>query len=273
MSFRTTLLSCLTALACVAMVLVYAHRYLRYQVVGGNNAVFVLDRQTTLMHHCDQQHCQIITPQGTNLDAMRQLAGIPTAQEVIKKPQVIAPQTCRCENEKVETLPISMKVSSFQTLEPQILSPERIRYQQKLDAQKVNMPVMMELQNPQRPFPSDNFMGNNNTSSMNNNSAGISAMNNGMMNNASIQVNSNMDPYGSMSPSAIPVGGSSMPSADPYGNSSSMPTASNSMSGSNPYGGSSMSSADPYGNPSSMPTAGGGMSGSNPYGVSSGSPV
>lgn len=157
MSLRTTLLNCLTALACIALLLVYAHKYMRYQIVGNDSAVFVLDRQTTLMHHCDKDHCQLITPQGTTIETMRQLAGIPSPQNLIqlqnkKKEQ----QSCCCDTPKEDLFPnVKMQITSFQTIEQQVLSSQKLQQQQKDMAEKINMPVMMEPKNPQQPFPSD----------------------------------------------------------------------------------------------------------------------
>jgi hypothetical protein len=159
MSLRTTLLNCLTALACVAMLLAYVHKYIRYQIVGNDNAVFVLDRQTTLMHRCDKDHCQLITPQGTTIETMRELAGIPSPQDLIQlQDKQREQQNCRCETPKDALFPsIKMQVTSFQTIEPQLLSPQKLQERQKEMSQKIKMPVMVEPKNPQQPFPTSDL--------------------------------------------------------------------------------------------------------------------
>jgi hypothetical protein len=225
MSLRTALLNCLTALACIAMLLAYVHKYMRYQIVGNDNAVFVLDRQTTLMHRCDKDHCQLITPQGTTIETMRQLAGIPSPQDLIQlQNKQKEQQNCRCEAPKEDLFPsIKMQVTSFQTIDTPTLSPQKLQQQQKDMAQKINMPVMMEPKNPQQPFPTSDI------SLMQTGGTGASTPlsgplkdNNSNASNSIPNMPSSTGMYGSNSSPTL-----STPSTDTlYGSSSSTPTSS-----------------------------------------------
>ena len=85
MPLRSTLLACITALACVALAIAYVHKTMRYELVGNENGVFVLDRQTTLLHHCDKQKCNVVTPEGVSVEALKLVAGGPKAAEAVKK--------------------------------------------------------------------------------------------------------------------------------------------------------------------------------------------
>ena len=239
MSLRTTLLSCLTAFACVAMILVYVHKYLRYQIIGNDKAVFVLDRQTTLMHHCNKQNCQLITPQGTNIEQMRQLAGIPTAQQVMQQQKKKQIEKCRCEAEQKDNLfpQVKLNVSSFQSLEPQIMSPKALQQRQKNMAQQINMPVMMQKQQPQQPFPSSDM-------SAQVIKTGGAPKQQQKQNNNSSSNDSSGNSYGSSDQSA-----SSDSSGDSYGsdNQSASGDSSGDSYGSNNQSASGDSSGDSYG--------------------------
>jgi hypothetical protein len=181
-SFRTALLSCLTAVTCVAMLLAYVHTYMRYEIVGNENAVFVLDRQTTLMHRCDKDHCTLITPQGTTIESMRRLAGILSPDEIIKKENQNL-QKCNCQSDdKKEILKPKIEITSFQTLDSQaqsMLRPDQIKSSQSSVAKDLGMSPMATPTSSVNPF-SNNSMSRdqgNTQNTMNNGSFNISPQN------------------------------------------------------------------------------------------------
>lgn len=152
MSLRSTLLGCFTALTCVAAVLAYSNQFLRYSLVGNENGVFVLDRNTTLLHHCDKDSCKLITPQGTTIEMMRQMSGIPNPQDVLSQ------STCgKCTTSIAAP---KLSVTSFQSLTPESKpsSPDMIAKQQESIAKDVGMSVMAKPVSAVNPFPSDTNM-------------------------------------------------------------------------------------------------------------------
>ncbi|MBP9752599.1 MAG: hypothetical protein KBD31_02160 [Proteobacteria bacterium] len=264
LTLRTAILACLTAVTCVAMLLAYAHKFLRYDVVGNENGVFVLDRQTTLLHHCDKQNCTLITPKGTTIDSMRKLAGIPSPDEVVKKVSDQNTKSCNCQNISEQLFPKpKMQLTSFEKVEPEMpaMTPDMIKQNQEKSAKDLGMSSMMTPnQAPTNPFPQN---------SDNNSSAG-----GGDGRNSSSSSGSSSYPGGDSSSSSsaqsTPVsdsssssssGSSSYPGGDSSSSSSAQSTpvsypSSSSSSGSSSYpGGDSSSSSSAQSTPVSYPSS------------------
>ncbi|HCU06492.1 MAG TPA: hypothetical protein DIC42_02775 [Holosporales bacterium] len=150
MSIRSTLLACITALACIAVLIAYVHKNTRYEMVSGQDGVYLLDRQTTLIHHCNKEKCTLLSPEGSSVEAMRALAGIPSVDLVRKDP----PQTCMVPEKKPEPNYANINISSLQSLTQPMPSMNEIKNNSgdALGMGKVNQQV----QKPQNPFPNEN---------------------------------------------------------------------------------------------------------------------
>jgi hypothetical protein len=150
MSIRSTLLACMTILACIALLIAYVHKNTRYEMVGGQNGIYLFDRQTTLIHHCDQEKCKLLSPDGSSVEAMRALAGIPSV-DLIRKEQA---QTCIAPEKKPEQNYANINISSLQSITDPMPSMTEL---------KANSPntlgmgtVNQQVQKPQNPFPEQN---------------------------------------------------------------------------------------------------------------------
>lgn len=88
---------------------------MRYEVVGNESGVFVLDRQTTLLHHCDKQKCNVVTPEGVSVEALKLIAGGPKAAEAAKQDG-----KCPCDSKPKEAVVRGLKATSFDSLDKPI---------------------------------------------------------------------------------------------------------------------------------------------------------
>lgn len=150
MSIRSTLLACITALACIAILIAYVHKNTRYEMVSGQEGVYVLDRQTTLMHHCDKKKCKLLSPEGSSVEAMRALSGAPSVNLVRKK----QPATCVVPEKKVEKNYNNVNISSFQSIAQPMPSMNELKGN---SADALGMAqVNQQVQKPQNPFPRQN---------------------------------------------------------------------------------------------------------------------
>lgn len=154
MSIRSTLLACITALACIAVLIAYVHKNTRYEMVSGQEGVYVLDRQTTLMHHCDKQKCKLLSPEGSSIEAMRALSGAPSVNLVRKQQAVACPATCAVPEKKEEKNYTNVNISSFQSVAQPMPSMNELKGNAAdvLGMEQVNQ----QIQKPQNPFPKQN---------------------------------------------------------------------------------------------------------------------
>ena len=150
MSIRSTLLTCTTALACIAVLMAYVHKNTRYDMVSGQDGVYVLDRQTTLMHHCDKKKCKLLSPEGSSVEAMRALSGAPSVNLVRQKP----PVTCVVPEKKPEINYQNVNVSSFQSIVQPMPSMNDIKGNTG-DALGMEQ-VSQQVQKPKNPFSKKN---------------------------------------------------------------------------------------------------------------------
>lgn len=150
MSIRSTLLACMTALACIAVLIAYVHKNTRYEMVSGQEGVYVLDRQTTLMHHCNKEKCKLLSPEGSSVEAMRALSGIPSV-DLVQKPE---PKTCVTPEKKPAQNYANINISSFQSITDPMPSMNKIK---ESSAHALGMgKVNQQVQKPQNPFPEEN---------------------------------------------------------------------------------------------------------------------
>ena len=154
MSIRSTLLACITALACIAVLIAYVHKNTRYEMVSGQEGVYVLDRQTTLMHHCDKTKCRLLSPEGSSVEAMRALSGTPSVDLVRKQPPVMCSATCVTPEKKAEKKYENVNISSFQSVAQPMPSMNELKGN---SANALGMEhVNQQVQKPQNPFPAQN---------------------------------------------------------------------------------------------------------------------
>ena len=150
MSIRSTLLACISALACIAVLIAYVHKNTRYEMVSGQDGVYILDRQTTLMHHCNKEKCKLLSPEGSSVEAMRALSGIPSVDLVRKK----QPQACVVPEKKPEKNYSNVNISSFQSITQPMPSINEIKGNA---ANALSMStVNQQVKKPQNPFPEQN---------------------------------------------------------------------------------------------------------------------
>ena len=150
MSIRSTLLACMTTLACIALLIAYVHKNTRYEMVGGQNGIYLLDRQTTLIHHCNQEKCTLLSPEGSSVEAMRALAGMPSVDLVRKEP----PKACMVPEKKPEQNYENINISSLQSLTQPMPSMTELKNNA---ANALGMgTVNQQVQKPQNPFPAEN---------------------------------------------------------------------------------------------------------------------
>lgn len=154
MSLRSTIISCLTAVTCVSGILAYTHKYFRYSMVGNENSVFILDRQTTLIQHCNKDHCSLVTPQGVTVDMLRQMAGVPNPSDALSSPPQ---QACQCPQQSAPTkdplLASQPQITSFQMVDPLANKADNAQLQQK-SAADIGMKQIAQPMAPNNPFPS-----------------------------------------------------------------------------------------------------------------------
>lgn len=127
MSIRSTILACLTSLACIAMIIAYVSNRERYTLVNNQNALFVFDKKTATLNYCNEKNCQLITPQGTTIEAMRTMAGMPAQNSIItaqQQPQMVGFNNGGCPNGCAPDARLQKKpeanLTSLQTLNPTI---------------------------------------------------------------------------------------------------------------------------------------------------------
>ncbi|MDP2193584.1 MAG: hypothetical protein Q8K36_03555 [Alphaproteobacteria bacterium] len=147
MSIRSTLLACLTSLAIIAVLIAFIHKNSRYELVGTQDGIYVLDKRSTLMHHCDKEKCKLLTPDGTDLQTLRTLAGVPDVNLVrTPEPPVCVPQTPKAPEQAKY-----VNISSFQSIHDPLPSVNPVMQPQ---AQALGMDnVQQSVQKPVNPFP------------------------------------------------------------------------------------------------------------------------
>ena len=119
-------------------------------MVSGQDGVYVLDRQTTLMHHCNKEKCKLLSPEGSSVEAMRALSGIPSV-DLVRKEQ---PQACVVPEKKPEQNYSTINISSFQSIVQPMPSINEIKGNA---ANALSMStVNQQVQKPQNPFPEQN---------------------------------------------------------------------------------------------------------------------
>lgn len=62
MNFKATILACVTFLAGIAFVIMYASQQDRYAIFAQDKAIFVFDRKNATLNYCNDRACQLITP-------------------------------------------------------------------------------------------------------------------------------------------------------------------------------------------------------------------
>lgn len=62
MNFKATVLACMTFLAGIAFVIMYASQQDRYAIFAQDKAIFVFDRKNATLNYCNDHACQLITP-------------------------------------------------------------------------------------------------------------------------------------------------------------------------------------------------------------------
>jgi len=62
MNFKATILACMTFLAGIAIIIMYASQQDRYAIFSQDKAIFVFDRKNATLNFCNEHACQLITP-------------------------------------------------------------------------------------------------------------------------------------------------------------------------------------------------------------------
>jgi hypothetical protein len=122
MSLRSTILACVTTLCGIAVVIAFLSNRERYSVVGGQSAIYVFDKKTATINYCNDKTCQLITPQGTTIEAMRVMAGMPAQNAIVQQAQPVSAVNGSCPNgctvDPKAAKPAEANLTSLQTLTP-----------------------------------------------------------------------------------------------------------------------------------------------------------
>ena len=70
MNFKATILACMTFLAGIAIIIMYASQQDRYAIFSQDKAIFVFDRKNATLNFCNEHACQLITPYAGENGAM-----------------------------------------------------------------------------------------------------------------------------------------------------------------------------------------------------------
>lgn len=125
MNFKATVLACVTFLAGIAFVIMYASQQDRYAIFAQDKAIFVFDRKNATLNYCNDHACQLITPYAGENGAMPAQMAIMNGQAGVMQMAQIAqpfmPQMAPQSSLQAPAAPIQQPQQVVLVASPQVM--------------------------------------------------------------------------------------------------------------------------------------------------------